>query len=177
MSRIGKQIIEIPDGTTVAVDGNTVHVTGPLGSLSREFRDVVDITVADSTVQFAPKSDTKFAHSMWGTVSSIVRSMVEGVNEQFKKVLHVEGVGYRCDVQGSNLVLNVGFSHPVEFAIPEELEVGVEKNTITISGIDKEQVGLFANRVRNSKKPEPYKGKGIRYDGEEITRKQGKKSV
>lgn len=177
MSRIGKQIIEIPDGTTVAVDGSSVEVTGPLGTLSRTFRDAVEITVADNTVQFTPKTDSNFAQAMWGTVSSIVRSMVEGVNSKFKKILHVEGVGYRCDVQGSQLVLNVGFSHPVEIDIPEGIEVEVEKNTITISGIDKELVGLFANRVRSTKKPEPYKGKGIRYDGEEITRKQGKKSV
>ncbi|MFW0871132.1 MAG: 50S ribosomal protein L6 [Patescibacteria group bacterium] len=177
MSRIGKQIIEIPAGTTVAVDGANVKVTGPLGNLSRTFRDVVDIIVVDNTVQFTPKTDSHFAHAMWGTVSSIVRSMVEGVNTKFQKVLSVEGVGYRCDMQGNKLVLNVGFSHPVEITVPEGLEVGVEKNTITISGIDKELVGLFANRVRSKKKPEPYKGKGIRYQGEIITRKQGKKSV
>lgn len=177
MSRIGKQIITIPSGTTVVVDGSQVVVTGPLGELTRTFRDEVSINVEGDSVTFEPKSETAFARAMWGTVASHVRNMVDGVNTKFQKILEVEGVGFRSEVKGSQLVLNVGFSHPVEIEIPSGLEVTAEKNVITISGIDKEQVGLFANRVRSRKKPEPYKGKGIKYQGELIKRKQGKKSV
>lgn len=177
MSRIGKQIIEIPAGTTVTVDGSHVSVQGPLGELSRSFRDEVAINMDGSQITFEPKKDTPFAEAMWGTVASHVKNMVDGVNTKFQKQLVVEGVGYRSEVKGDQLVLNVGFSHPVELTIPEGLEVTAEKNTITISGIDKEEVGLFANQVRSKKKPEPYKGKGIRYQGEQIQRKQGKKSV
>ena len=177
MSRIGKQIIEIPAGTTVTVLGSTVTVQGSLGELSRTFRDEVSINVDGSSITCEPKHDTPFSRAMWGTVASHVKNMVDGVNTKFQKVLEVEGVGFRSDVKGSQLVLNVGFSHPVEIDIPNELEVTAEKNVITVSGIDKEQVGLFANRVRSKKKPEPYKGKGIKYQGEIIKRKQGKKSV
>lgn len=177
MSRIGKQIIHIPAGTTVSVDGSTVVAKGPLGELTRTFRDEVVITIDGEQITFEPKKDTPFSRAMWGTVASHVKNMVDGVNTKFQKILEVEGVGFRSEVKGSQLVLNVGFSHPVEVEIPGDLEVTAEKNVITISGIDKEQVGLFANQVRSKKKPEPYKGKGIKYQGEQIKRKQGKKSV
>ncbi len=177
MSRIGKQVIQIPAGTTVSVEGSTVSVTGALGELSRTFRDEVSISVADDQITFEPKNNTPFGRAMWGTVASHVKNMVDGVTTKFQKVLIVEGVGFRSDVKGNELVLNVGFSHPVEMSIPEGLEVTAEKNVITISGINKELVGLFANQVRSKKKPEPYKGKGIRYQDEIIKRKQGKKSV
>lgn len=177
MSRIGKQEIQIPAGTTVTVDGSTVSVKGNLGELSRTFRDEVSINVDGETITFEPKSDSPLAKAMWGTVASHVKNMVDGVNTKFQKVLEVEGVGFRSAVQGNQIVLNIGFSHPVEINIPEDLEVTAEKNVITISGIDKELVGSFAASVRNKKKPEPYKGKGIKYQGEIIKRKQGKKSV
>lgn len=177
MSRIGKQIIEIPTGTTVTMDGSTVTVKGALGELTRTFRDEVAINIEENQISFTPKEDTAFSRAMWGTVASHVKNMVDGVNTKFQKVLEVEGVGFRSDVKGSQLVLHVGFSHPVEIDIPADLEVTAEKNVITISGIDKDLVGLFANRVRSKKKPEPYKGKGIKYQGEIIRRKQGKKSV
>jgi len=177
MSRIGKQEIQIPAGTTVTVDGSTVAVKGNLGELSRTFRDEVSIKVEGDAITFEPKSATPLAKAMWGTVASHVKNMVDGVNTKFQKVLEVEGVGFRSAVQGNQIVLNIGFSHPVEINIPEGLEVTAEKNVITISGIDKELVGSFAASVRNKKKPEPYKGKGIKYQGEVIKRKQGKKSV
>ena len=177
MSRIGKQIIEIPAGTTVTVDGSNVTVKGALGELSRTFRDEISIIIEDNMISFEQKEDTPFSRAMWGTVASHVKNMVDGVNTKFQKVLQVEGVGFRSDVKGSQLVLNVGFSHPVELDIPEGLEVTAEKNVITVSGIDKDQVGLFGNQIRSTKKPEPYKGKGIKYQGEIIKRKQGKKSV
>jgi len=177
MSRIGKQEIQIPAGTTVTVDGSTVSVKGALGELTRTFRDEVTVKVENDTVTFEPTADTPLARAMWGTVASHVKNMVDGVNTKFQKVLEVEGVGFRSAVQGNQVVLNVGFSHPVEINIPEGLEVTAEKNVITISGIDKELVGSFAAFIRSKKKPEPYKGKGIKYQGEKIKRKQGKKSV
>lgn len=177
MSRIGKQEIMIPTGTQVTVDGSHIVVKGPLGELQRTFRNEVAINMTDNVLTFQPLSDTPLANAMWGTVASHVKNMVDGVNTKFQKVLVVEGVGFRSDVKGSQLVLNIGFSHPVEIDIPADLEVTAEKNVITISGIDKELVGTFAASVRNKKKPEPYKGKGIKYQGEIIKRKQGKKSV
>ena len=177
MSRIGRQIITLPSGTTVSVDGSTVTVKGKLGELSRTCGGEVAIIQEGETLRFEPGGETPFAQAMWGTVASHVKNMVDGVNEKFEKVLEVEGVGFRSEVKGGELVLNVGFSHPVALPIPPGLEVTAEKNVITIRGIDIEEVGLFANRVRSTKKPEPYKGKGIRYRGEKIRRKQGKKSV
>jgi len=177
MSRIGKQEIQIPTGTEVTVDGSTVSVKGNLGELTRTFRDEVVVKVENNTITFEPKSSTPLAKAMWGTVASHVKNMVDGVNTKFQKVLEVEGVGFRSAVQGNQVVLNIGFSHPVEIEIPSDLEVTAEKNVITISGIDKELVGSFAAFVRNKKKPEPYKGQGIKYQGEKIKRKQGKKSV
>ena len=179
MSRIGKQVIDLPAGTEVKVDGSMVTVKGKGGELSREFRDGVAINVADNQVSFSidEENSTPFTRALWGTVASHVSNMITGVNEPFVKKLEVQGVGFRSEVKGDLLVLNIGFSHPVEVKIPSDLTVTAEKNVITVSGIDKELVGLFANRVKMKKKPEPYKGKGIKYQGEEIRRKQGKKSA
>lgn len=177
MSRIGKQEVTIPAGTEMHVDGSTVRVKGPQGELERTFRDEVTIAVNDGVVTFAPKKDSTFARAMWGTVASHVINMINGVNEKFNKQLIVEGVGFRAEVKGKNLEMQLGFSHPVVMEIPEGLEVASEKNVVTISGIDKELVGAFASRVRLKKKPEPYKGKGIRYSDEVIRRKEGKKNV
>jgi len=178
MSRIGKQQIEIPTKTEVKVSDNEVHVKGPLGELSRVFRPAdVSVSVSENAVLVKPKRETKISRSLWGTYASHIKNMISGVNEPFVKKLIVEGVGYRVEVSGSNLVLSVGYSHPVSVKIPEGVSVAVEKNVITVSGPNKEVVGEFAANVRSKKKPEPYKGKGIRYDDEVVRRKQGKRAV
>lgn len=178
MSRLGKKAIEVPANTEVAINGTEVTVKGPLGELKRTFKDVVTIEKTEEGVVVAPKDENSvFAKAMWGTVSSHIRNMISGVNEKFKKDLIIEGVGYRAEVKGKTIVLKVGFSHDVELEIPEGLEVEVNKDTITIQGIDKEKVGLFASKTRLVKKPEPYKGKGIRYSDEVVRRKEGKKTV
>lgn len=177
MSRIGKQPIDIPEKTDVTVKDNTIAVKGVHGELSRTFPDDVSVTVRDSSVIVEPASDTQRARVLWGTWASHIRNMVRGVNEKYAKRLIIEGVGYRAEIQGSTLVMQLGFSHPVELSIPEGLEVSADKNSVTVSGINKESVGHFAAIIRSKKKPEPYKGKGIRYEDEIIRRKQGKRAV
>ena len=177
MSRIGKQIIEVPKGTEVSINGTTVKVKGPLGELERSFRDVVTISKNDEGIKVEPNDDSIFAKSMWGTVASHLKNMVAGVNKKFEKELIIEGVGYRAAVAGKIITLSVGFSHDVKIEIPEGIEVTVEKSNIKVEGIDKEEVGLFTAKIRMTKKPEPYKGKGIRYSDEIIRRKEGKKAV
>lgn len=177
MSRLGKQIIAIPEKTTIVMDGNIVTVKGPLGEISRVFRDSeITINIAD-TVTLVPKRNDVFSRALWGTYASHIKNMLAGVNKAYEKKLILEGVGFKSEVVGTSLNLALGFSHPVKMAIPEGLTVKAEKNIITISGIDKEKVGQFASQVRSMKKPEPYKGKGFRYEGEVIRRKQGKKSA
>jgi len=177
MSRLGKRPIEIPEKVEISQDGFTVKVKGPHGELSRVFRDDVDIALEDKAVTLSPKRNAQSAQALWGTYSSHIKNMIQGVSEPFVKKLVVEGVGFKVELSGSTLVLSVGFSHKVEVAIPEGLKVEVEKNVITISGIDKELVGQFTAKVRAYKKPEPYKGKGIRYEDEVVRRKQGKKTA
>lgn len=177
MSRVGKQELQIPKNTEVAVDGGVVRVKGPNGELSKRVHDEVVITVSDSTVTFKPKKETLQSRALWGTVASHVKNMLHGVNEPFSKKLIVEGVGFRVELRGKELVMSLGFSHPVVIPVPEGITVVVEKNEITISGIDKEAVGQFAANIRKVKKPEPYKGKGIRYHDEVVLRKQGKKAA
>ncbi len=178
MSRIGKQIITIPEKTEVTKNGLVITVKGPKGSLSRSFRSEIEITVADGTVTFLPKSTADIlSRALWGTYASHVQNMIEGVNTGFSKKLILEGVGFKSEVKGKNLELALGFSHGVSVPIPEGLTVTAEKNNITITGIDKELVGAFSAKIRGMKKPEPYKGKGFHYDGEVVRRKQGKKSA
>jgi large subunit ribosomal protein L6 len=177
MSRLAKKPIEIPQNTEVTNASGVVTVKGPLGTLSKTFKDDVSIEVADGKVQVAPAKKSLFAKAYIGTVASHIINMVEGVNKPYEKKLVVEGVGFKADVQGKQLVMALGFSHPVNVDIPEGLTVTAEKNQITVSGIDKEMVGEFTASVRAMKKPEPYKGKGIRYIDEVIRRKQGKKAV
>ncbi len=177
MSRIGKQIIEIPAGTTVTVNNNVVTVKGPKGELTRQFRPIVDIVVDGNTVSFVKKQESSFGRSLWGTYAAHVKNMIKGVNEAYVIKLILEGVGYKGDVQGTTLNLALGFSHPVKVQIPAGLTVTAEKGTFTFTSIDKELVGSFAAKIRALKKPEPYKGKGFRYDGEVIARKQGKKAA
>jgi large subunit ribosomal protein L6 len=179
MSRIGKKIITIPAKTEVKVEKDTVTVKGPLGELVRTFKSGVKIEVVDGKISFTPvaKKLTVDLNSLWGTVASHVNNMIIGVNKAYEKKLIVEGIGFKADVVGTNLVFKLGFSHPITVTIPPNLKVTSEKNIITVSGIDKEFLGKYVAEIRALKKPEPYKGKGIRYSDEVIKRKEGKKTV
>jgi large subunit ribosomal protein L6 len=177
MSRIGKRPIDIPAKTEVNVSGSTVTVKGPQGTLTKELHPHVAVSVEDNKVVVEPKNDTRLAKALWGTFASHVQNMVKGVNEPYSKKLILDGIGYRMAVSGNTLTLNVGFSHQVDMELPEGISATVEKNELTITGIDKEVVGQFAANVRAVKKPEPYKGKGFHYDDEVVLRKQGKKAV
>lgn len=178
MSRIGKRIIEIPNGTTVTLDNSSLTVKGPKGEIKKDFKtDLISIDINEKEITFSKKKETNFANAMWGTTSSHVQNMIDGVNKGFEKKLVIEGVGFKWVAEGGNVKMSIGFSHEVVIPIPEGLTVAAEKNTMTISGIDKELVGLFAAKIKSQKKPEPYKGKGIRYEGEVIRRKQGKKAA
>lgn len=178
MSRIGNKVINLPEGVTVTVDeNNKVTVTGPKGQLTNTFDKDIKILVEGSTVKVVRPSDSIRHRSIHGTTRALLNNMIVGVNTGFSKTLEIHGVGYRATLEGNVLVLNVGFSHLVKFAIPEGINVSVPTpNEITISGIDKQLVGQFAADIREVKKPEPYKGKGIRYRGEVIRRKEGKKA-
>ncbi|MDP2650247.1 MAG: 50S ribosomal protein L6 [bacterium] len=177
MSRIGKQPLTIPQGTEVTVADGIVAVKGKGGELRKRLHPDVSVTIAGDNVETKPVADTHEARMLWGTFASHIRNMITGVNEPFEKRLVVEGVGYRVNQEGNTLVFDVGFSHQVRVAVPDGIEVSVEKNEITIKGINKELVGQFAANVRAVKKPEPYKGKGIRYADEVIRRKEGKRAV
>ena len=177
MSRIGKKGIIIPEKTEVKMDSGVISVKGPKGSLERSFRPDIAIIIEGNQVSLSAPKQNKQINALWGTYASHIKNMVKGVNEGFEKKLILEGVGFKSQVTGTKLVLALGFSHPVEMEIPVGLTVKAEKNLLTISGIDKELVGSFAAKVRDLKKPEPYKGKGFRYHDEIIRRKQGKKSV
>jgi len=177
MSRLGKKPIEIPENVEVKIEDNTVSVKGPLGEIKREFSDLISIKTEDGFIKVSPTKTKGSSLALWGTYSSIVKSMVEGVTKGFIKKLIIEGVGFKSEINGDKLVLNLGFSHPVEMIIPKDVDVKVEKNKIEVFGVNKEIVGQVAANIRALKKPEPYKGKGIRYDGEIIRRKAGKKAV
>lgn len=177
MSRLAKRAIEIPAKTEVTASGGEVRVKGPKGTLTKAGSRHVTIDIKPEGIMVTPASDSIAARAAVGTYASHLRNMIAGVNTGFTKKLLVEGVGYKWDVQGKSLNLSLGFSHPVKMAIPEGLTVAVEKGALTIAGFDKELVGQFAANVRAQKPPEPYKGKGIRYEGEVIRRKQGKKAV
>jgi len=177
MSRLGKQPVAIPDGVLVTLKDDVLTVKGAKGTLTKAVRSKdVEISVEAGVVKLKPM-DTELAPALWGTYTSHLRNMISGVTEGFTKILELEGVGYRAEVKGKDLVLSVGFSHPVVLAIPEGITAATEKTTITLKGADKDQLGQFAANVRKVKKPEPYKGKGIRYRGEFIIRKQGKKAA
>lgn len=183
MSRIGKQEILIPDGVRIANVGNVITVAGPKGTLSKSFRDDIIITIADKTINLNVKRNDKFSKSLWGTYASHIKNMIAGVVAPYQKRLILEGVGFKSEVKSvglggeKELHFAFGFSHPVIVKIPEGITVTAEKNNITITGVDKELVGSFTAGVRSLKKPEPYKGKGMRYEGEVIRRKHGKKTV
>jgi len=152
-------------------------VKGPLGELKRKLRPEIKVEIKDGFVLLSPVEETVFAKSLWGTTASHILNMIKGVNEVYEKKLVIEGVGFKSEIKNDKLVMSLGFSHSVEVDIPKELKVKAEKNTITVSGIDKELVGQWTAMVRAKKKPEPYKGKGIRYFDEIVRRKQGKKNV
>jgi len=176
MSRIGKQTIKIPSGVTAKEESGTLIIIGPKGTLRRQLQKEVRITVGPEEITLMPLAvDDLFSKALWGTLASHIINMILGVTKGYEKKLILEGVGFRVSVDGQNLLLSLGFSHPVKLSIPEGIKTTVDKGIITIVGIDKEAVGRFAADVRALKKPEPYKGKGIRYDNEVVRRKQGKK--
>jgi large subunit ribosomal protein L6 len=177
MSRVGKQILEIPAGTEVTVTEGMVTVKGKKGEIKRPFKTVVEIKTEGNTVTLTPHKKDNATRALWGTYASHIKNMLKGVSEGFVEKLILEGIGFKADVAGTNLNMALGFSHPVVRAIPTGVAVTSEKGLITITGFDKEVVSQFASQIRALKKPEPYKGKGFRYDGEIIKRKQGKKSA
>lgn len=177
MSRLAKKPIMIPSGIAVAQSGHTISVKGSKGVVARDFRDEIGIAIGDKEIVLTPRGESKFVQSLLGTYASHLSNMIHGVHTPYEKKLIIEGIGFKAEVSGKNIILSIGFSHKVTVPIPDGITATVEKNVITISGIDKELVGLFAARVRAKKKPEPYKGKGIRYEKEIIRRKQGKKTA
>jgi large subunit ribosomal protein L6 len=175
MSRIGKKPIPIPNNVEVVLDEHAVRVKGPKGELAERLHPHVVVTVEEGNVSVSVSDpDQKHDRALWGLFRQLLANMVTGVTEGFKKELEISGVGFRAQVNGRTLVLNLGFSHPVEMSIPEGLTVTVEKNVITVSGSDKQRVGQFAAEIKSLRKPDPYKAKGIKYAGEVIRRKAGK---
>lgn len=177
MSRIGNRQLAIPEGVTVEVNGNVVTVKGSKGELSLTTSDLVTVEVKEGTVVVTRKNETIPARQMHGTTNANIRNMIIGVSEGYSKALEIIGVGYRFNLKGNKLVINAGYSHPVEVEVPSDIQVKLDgNNSVTVSGISKEKVGEFAANIRKVRKPEPYKGKGIRYVGEHIRRKEGKKA-
>lgn len=176
MSRIGKKSVVIPQGVEVTVNANVVKVKGPKGSLEFVHHHEVTLHIQDGSVSVEKTGNSKKASAIWGTTTKLVSNLVEGVTTGFQKQLELNGVGFRMSVQGKKIVLALGFSHPVEVETPEGLESKIEGNVLTISGIDKQKVGQFSAEIRDLKPVEPYKGKGFRYVGEVVRRKEGKKS-
>lgn len=178
MSRIGERKISIPDGVTVSVNGNIVDVKGPKGELTLEFSKLVSVVVEDGVVLTKQIKPSQEANMMQGTTNSLISNMITGVSKGYDKGLEAVGVGYRFQVSGNKITISAGYSHPVIMEVPEGLSVTSESNTeITIHGIDKQKVSEFAANVRKVREPEPYKGKGIRYKGEHVRRKEGKKAA
>jgi large subunit ribosomal protein L6 len=176
MSRIGNKAVTVPTGVTANVNGQTVKVKGPKGELQLVLADDVSITMDKGAITVEPRSETKRARSLWGTSRTQVANLISGVTKGFEEKLEITGVGYRAAVQGKSLNLQLGFSHDVNFAIPTGIAIATPKPTeIVITGIDKQKVGQVAAEIRGYRPPEPYKGKGVKYAGEYIFRKEGKK--
>ena len=175
MSRVGKRLIDIPSDVTIDIQGNTITVKGPKGELVNTFNEEMTYNIEDSTLEVVRPSDSKEHRTVHGTTRALINNMVEGVSKGFVKELELIGVGYRAQMQGNKLNLSVGLSHPVEFESGDTLTITVDGNTnIKIEGINKEEVGALASNIRSVRPPEPYKGKGIRYKGEQVRRKEGK---
>lgn len=175
MSKIGKKPIKIPKDISVIISDGIIKVMGPKGELERQIPREILVSQEGDELIVTPVSKSKKTPALWGTSRAVIANMIIGIEKGFEKKLEIEGIGFKAQIQGENLVLNLGFSHPVIFKVPEGVKITVEKNVITISGISKELVGQAAANIRALKKPEPYKGKGIRYVGEIIKRKAGKK--
>jgi large subunit ribosomal protein L6 len=176
MSRIGKKPVSVPAGVTPTINEGIISVKGPKGTLTMPLRDEISYTLEDGGISVQPANDTKRARAFWGMQRTLVQNLVTGVTDGFTKKLLITGVGYRAAAQGRNLKLQLGYSHDVDIAVPEGIEVKTpDATTVEISGSDKQKVGQLAAEIRRWRKPEPYKGKGIKYDGEFIFRKEGKK--
>lgn len=184
MSRIGKQPIQIPDNVEIKINEDLVVVKGPKGELSQKIRPEIKVEFKELSnkekskeLQVSPNKKSKNTSALWGLTRTLIFNMIKGVTEGFEKKLEIEGVGYRVSIGGNKLVLSLGFSHPIEVEAPKGIDFKVDKNTIIVSGISKQLVGQVAADIRMKRKPEPYKGKGIRYSGEVVRRKVGKKAV
>lgn len=177
MSRIGKKVIKIPDSVSATFNNGLLSVKGAKGVMERMFKPSISIKIDNGEITFVPEKINKQTKALWGTTASHTKNMIDGVSKGFEKKLILEGVGFKSEVKGNKLVLALGFSHPVEVVIPENISLKAEKNIITGNSINKDLLGEFMASVRALKKPEPYKGKGFRYEGEVIRRKEGKKSV
>jgi len=176
MSRIGKRPVPLPSGVTATTEGRILSVKGPKGTLTLQMRDEIKYDILEDGISVQPANDTKQARAFWGMQRTLVQNLVTGVSEGFTKVLEITGVGYRAAAQGKKLNMKLGYSHDVDIAIPEGLEVKTpDATTVEISGIDRQKVGQLAAEIRRWRKPEPYKGKGIKYRGEYVFRKEGKK--
>ena len=176
MSRIGKRPVPVPAGVTVTSEGGTLMVKGPKGTLKLQMRDEISYDISEDGISVQPANETKQARAFWGMQRTLVQNLVTGVSEGFTKVLEITGVGYRATAQGKSLKLQLGYSHDVNVDVPEGIEVKTPDNTtVEVSGIDRQKVGQVAAEIRRWRKPEPYKGKGIKYRGEYIFRKEGKK--
>ena len=176
MSRIGKVPVQVPAGVSADIANGALTVKGPKGTLTLSMREEISYTVEDGRILVKPANDSKQARAFWGMQRTLVSNLVQGVTDGFTKTLDIKGVGYRANAQGNKLKLQLGYSHDVDLAVPEGLEVKTpDQTTVEVSGIDKQKVGQFAAEVRRWRKPEPYKGKGIAYRGEYIFRKEGKK--
>ncbi len=177
MSRIGKKPIKIPTGVEAKIEGNKMFFKGPKGSLDLELNPGVEVTIKDGMITIVPTSQDKKTRAIWGLYGALIGWRIKGITEGFEKKLEIVGLGYGAAVEGKNLVLKVGFSHPVKIEKPEGMEFSVEKSVLTIKGIDKEKVGNMAAKIRSIKPPEPYLGKGVRYFGEQVRKKLGKKAA
>jgi large subunit ribosomal protein L6 len=176
MSRIGKKPVAIPSGVTATIENGQISIKGPKGTLALQMRDEISYVIEEGSISVKPANATKAARAFWGMQRTLVQNLITGVTEGFSKKLLITGVGYRANSQGKTLKLQLGYSHDVDYAVPEGIEIKTPDNTtVEISGIDKQKVGQVAAEIRRWRKPEPYKGKGIKYDGEFIFRKEGKK--
>ncbi len=174
MSRVGKKPVPIPDNTKISFAGRVLTVEGAKGTLSRTIHPDVDLSIEDDQILLSIRRNDKKTKAQWGTARALVANMVTGVSRGFERVLEINGIGYRAEVKGNTVDLNLGFSHPIQFALPEGVFAQVERNTLKLSGIDKEKVGFAAASIRKFRPPEPYKGKGVKFAEETIIRKAGK---